>query len=501
MGPGGRRLRCSGWALFLALTGCGGDLRVLDIASVDDGWKQLVFVDPEGRPVRSSPPFEVRGGRADQTPVAVERHVEVWLLELSAELGLSPHGRVDDARVVPGAPPRVTAYELTGSLLLVRGEVGPGAVRALRPDAGGALVPVPAARLAVALESLTLARRIETEPCPAPIGPLQRVFADVFAETPQLRGRDVVELHAPDSETIAVLAEHGMVLARGRWPDVPVPGLPERGDVLRRSAFGPGSAELRDLQPLDGHRYLVGGEVEGGGGVWVVERGPDGLEVVGTATVPEPAYRVGRTQDRFWMVDRHGAVRSASDPLGPWEPVTARWVAERGRSRMATSERQVAYSVAGRLGVLGEPAWPARQHLPPEGRSSRVESLVFAPDGGLWIGLGEGDVGVVTDGLDAQWTGLMPARLRLCGPSAELPRPHLVQEVRRIRMLGPYAVVMFDRCSVLWTIHRKRRCHGAFTMEGLPAGAHPTTLFVGPGRLVVGTMGGGVYQAPIGEEQ
>lgn len=478
--------------LLLGPVGCEGQTHILDLSDLGDGWKVVIATGASDQPVFVSEPLRLQSGRVSGPELGetIPAEARLHVLELAESVERASQGRVEDFHIEAAAPPEHRRHELEGTQLTEAGPFEEGS-RVLEPGPDGALIPSTAERSFELRAHILQTRRIETEPCAPPLGAFTALTAGRLFPSPA----GIVDFHRPAPDTILAMGPGAIAVVRNGEVPPPKP-QPSR---LVGTDLGVADVLLDELLPLEGAGYLLFGHVGQRGYVWKIELGPEGLSAALVAEAPASTSftEAGWWQGQVWAVDGFGGLWRSPPSGDAWTKVMAERTPHWDHNPLVVRGTEVVYSVHGFIHAFGTSPRPELEFRPDGGRSSNVHRLAVDPDGGLWMGYEEGDLGTLVDDKTIQWMGDMPARLLRCAPDLDLSAPHFVDKPVSIAFVGGFVVNAFRTCALMRAVRRRDGCQGLIDLEPWLDSGHPVVLKASFGELVVATTDARFLAAPI----
>lgn len=474
--------------MVLTLLGACSPSRVVDVSQLDDGLHLLTVVS-DGELAVDGLEVRVLDGQLE-SPVYLDRaEGEVWALRVQDRP--SDRGEVRRVQLLARTPPKAPTYALEGTKLRVATPGVPDQFAAKR-YAQGVWRPVAPHALETAVERATLVRTVETEPCPAPYGPLEPFIPDqlhIFEGLPGWHpGARTVALYELSDDRLLAVGERGIMLLRGRNLATTTPG-PGPKDYLQATEFDPPARLITGATRLDPTHVLVAGVSSEGGHVWQLEHSEAGLVPLPGTAVGRGWLSIDRDASRIWVGDETGAVFSTASLGAAWrrevdgvgDLITA--------TVLSADPLGVAHVRSGFLAVVADPPWPRQLYFPPFGASHSIETVRWGPEGELWAGFDGGEIAAMKSPDHIRWSTRVPARIQSCqSDTLDYSQLHLSERIRDIAFDEEHVFVIFTHCDAVWVARRSDYCPGlVLPDEGPPRSRTRKVdrLLVGEERLFV----------------
>lgn len=482
------------WVLCLAAC---GQKQVVDVSGLSDGPK-LVAVVHDGRLALDARRIQVTGGRLDEAfDMEVPGGAEVWILE--AALDPSPRGQTIDVGLREWAPPLEPEFELEGTVLTERRRADGQAFKAMvhGDDGWSEIDPL---RLERALEDATLVRRLETEPCPPPYGPLEPHVPSapmIFAGRAGWSEKDeTLGLFELDGDRLLLVGSKGLQVLEGR----------SLGPIsLGVSDFEPTPETFHTVHRVDETAFVLTGRSNEREYLWTLELTEDGVQVELSAELGNRKLLALEWFDgRYWAANNSGDLYAAEQIAGPWDLVRRDETSESSSALLTRGPLGLAHVLSGFLALLdgqGQELWIRQAYFPTSRRMHSVRSVAWSPEQTLWMGHGRGDLSVLTSPDDVRWYNHPPARVLTCdslGDADSVGRGWLTAKIRDVAMDDDRVLALFEFCDAVWSLRRSDGCSGLVAPQsGRPSAPSlgSSVLLVGRERLFVAGYQGRLFSA------
>lgn len=481
--------------------------RRLDLSTRPDGVELLVVLE-DGRISRVLPPMVVRDGVVESgaTPVELElsgaeeaRLVELPLSVIDSD---DPRGALLVERLAIVEETAGTS-SVDGSILRVTEQLSGARAYAIADDgleedteflSGG---------------RFSLARSLETEPCPPPLAPLGRLrFGTLEAPFQQFSAARGDSLRA-----VLPLGPRGLLLAT----ETRILWAPERQAVGPET--GQGTSWWHAREDLGTHSEtvsLLGGRVVGedevllwgqigedGGGFWRFRREGSALRLVGTSTaVPFAVHQAVAFRGDGWATALYGQLwRSPGGFEGPWTPVADPLGAERGYGhRLDAREGMLAIGQNFALEfTVDAQSWQVLTWTEKSPGNSITRSMTWDAEDTLWVGTRDSQLLEHFDGRLLDRSSRLPTRLDSCQNEVDEGGADSFSPFVDLELWDETLVVLLYQCSGVWTFTSKDRCSGVLTtgVGGSPEPLEETYEAIFPVQegLAFGTSDGALFVA------
>lgn len=465
---------------------------LFDVSGLDDGVAFLTVFDPVGTLTEAQGPFRIEDGRVGGgtgRDRGLESNEEAQVLWMEADEAMAHEAgavRYESLHILGSGSPLAPKQE--GAELVLQSVLPPSA---RLYGAGPAEVVERSDPERVA--QLRLQRRVDTEPCPPPIGRFEHFggpddpnqLSNLSREERILSVLEVPDGVVAVSNSWLVLARRGEV-APTHDPQAEAPRRTIRVGQL-------GASSLEAVVGLDDATFLVLGNQGGDGRGWVFQSSPAGLTELQRFTLPFSVVEGARAPDdtTLYVVDASGVVHQAPGVDGPWTSISEAGTWSRSNQRLAVGPLgRVARSSAGVVDVLGGPGWtaPSRVVTPshPDDPREVYTALQWVGDA-VWAGRNDGQLFVATSSSGHFVARPQPPRLVRC---ARDPQPvdglWLEESIRGLEVVDGHALVLFRQCSAVWSLRQPDQCAGVGPwVDDAPARLHDALVELHVGQRAV----------------